>query len=643
MTLEHRISYRPDIDGLRAIAVLMVLLVHAFPKTLPNGYIGVDVFFVISGYLITSILLRELGEQSFSIREFYVRRINRIFPSLLLVLVFVIVAGPLIMYPTEYASMGKSMIFSTLFSANVNFFLEAGYWDISSKLKPLLHLWSLGVEEQFYLVWPLVLLLFSRAKRPLLGVSIGVIALSLIVNLCLTAQNQAAGFYLPFGRFWELACGGLLACIQSKTASIRASASPNDVGDMKSPSVHDVLGWSGMGLLVAMLVVPMKAEAFPGFYAVPVIISTVLMIMADPASSFNRRVLSNRTMVYLGRISYPLYLWHWPLLVFGRLLGEGKLGSAHRNVAVVCAILLSMLSYHALERPLARRIARRNSLALALLLVMGGLSIVASLLYQGKFMPAYAHTSLLSYEEPQIASNGKVAILGDSNAGHLLYGLTLLYGQRLETFATPGWPYLDGVEYREGYVPHESHKGSPEATELALRRIESDADIRLVIISNLYPMYLSSDSLRSMKGGSSTETTASAYEEGLRRTIERLRASGKKVVFVKHVPTYNTLTTITACTEARPVFRKEIAGCIRSRATVESERRDYDALVARVVQGMEDVYLFNTLEELCDSQTCYVSKNGIQMYSDPSHLTPAGSQLVGAALARQVEMALSEK
>ena len=145
MSLDNKLEYRPDIDGLRAIAVLMVLAVHASPLTLPNGYVGVDLFFVISGYLISAILCRELAEGRFSIRDFYVRRVNRIFPALVLVLLLCMLIGPALMYPGEYGQMSKSALFSALFSANIHFYMESGYWDVASKLNPLLHLWSLGV------------------------------------------------------------------------------------------------------------------------------------------------------------------------------------------------------------------------------------------------------------------------------------------------------------------------------------------------------------------------------------------------------------------------------------------------------------------------------------------------------------------
>lgn len=628
---------------MRAIAVLMVLAVHASPNSLPNGYVGVDLFFVISGYLITSILCRELAEGHFSIRDFYVRRINRIFPGLLLVLLTCMLLGPALMYPAEYGLMGKSALFSALFSANIHFYLESGYWDVASKLKPLLHLWSLGVEEQFYLLWPLALLWVHRARRSLVVVSLAVLFCSLAVNLILTSKSQAAGFYLPFGRLWELAAGGFIACIQRVRGS---GAIPGHAGDPQGEGVRNVLAWSGIGLLAATQGAYMDSKAFPGFYAIVVVMAATMLVLAGPQAWFNRKVLAHPAVVYVGKLSYPLYLWHWPLLVFARLLGDGQWSTSHRNLAVLASVVLAALTYHGVERPLARRVARKNVLAL----VLAGLMVLAGVLawmgFKGKvpFTAApYTNAALEVYDKPEIKSHGKVMLMGDSNAGHLVYGLSLLYGDRLAYVATPGWPYLDGVKYRNGYVPHPEHVGTPGMTEQALARIESDPEIRVVVLSVVYRMYFAQDSLRSIKGGGYEETASQAYERGLRRTVERLLAQKKKVVLVKSIPTYSDLLTVTACTnEVRPLWRREPAECLQSRQVVDIERREYDAVVQRVLQGREGVSVLNTLDELCDTQYCYVNHKGIQMYIDPGHFTTAGSQLMAAALARKIEDALQE-
>lgn len=620
---------------MRAIAVLMVLAVHASPSALPNGFVGVDVFFVISGYLITSILCQELAQDRFSVRDFYVRRINRIFPALLLVLGTCLAIAPWLLYPSERGMLSKSAFFSTVFAANVHFYLESGYWDVASKLKPLLHLWSLGVEEQFYLVWPLLLWGACRARKPLWTVCAGVLVLSFITNLELTAWNQPAGFYLPFGRFWELAAGGLLACI----AHDRHGPPP-----ALQQRLGGALAWLGIGLLVATQFLPLPPDRFPGWWVLPAVLGTTLLIMAGPQAWLNRVVLAHPGMVYLGKLSYPLYLWHWPLLVAARLLGDGYWSSSHRNLMVLLAFVLAALTHHGVERPLARRVAQRGRLALVLAALMGCLGLAAWWMPGGiedRSLPS-AGGPLQEYSKPQITSTGGVHLLGDSNAGHFFHGLSLLYGDRLALTAAPGWPYLDGVQHSPTYVPLRNHQGSPQLTQEALQRIEADPQLRAVILSTAYRMYLPLDNLRSI-GGPVGETTAQAYENGLRRTAQRLVAQGKKVVIVKSVPIYPTLATVIACSDTfRPAWRRAPDDCTRPRHLVDAERQEYDALVQRAVQGLPGVLVHDTLADLCDERLCYVHRNGIQMYVDSGHFTTAGSQIMGASLARTVEQVLRD-
>lgn len=643
LSLDRKLEYRPDIDGLRAVAVLMVLVVHASSSRLVNGYVGVDLFFVISGYLITSILCGELAAGQFSLRDFYVRRVNRIFPALVLVLLFCMVLGPALMYPAEYGQMGKSALFSALFSANIHFYLESGYWDVASKLKPLLHLWSLGVEEQFYLVWPLILLWAHRTRRSMVSVSLALLFGSLVINLLLTTRSQAAGFYLPFGRLWELACGGLMACIQWQR---NLGCSSGSHAEAEGQGVRNVMGWSGIALLAATQGASINADAFPGFYAVAVVLAAAMLVLAGPGAWFNRKVLAHPVLVYVGRLSYPLYLWHWPLLVFARLIGDGQWSSFHRNLAVAASVVLAVLTHHGVERPLTRLVARKNLLASGLVALMGVVVVFAWMASSGKVpltAAPYPNAALLAYDKPEVSSQGRVALLGDSNAGHLSYGLSLLYGNRLDLTATPGWPHLDGIKYRDGHILHPEHVGTPEMTEQVLRRIESDPEIRVVILSNVYSIYFTGNSLRSIRGAGSDETSTQAYERGLQRTLQRLVARQKKVVLVKSIPTHSVLLNVTGCVdEIRPAWRRKPVECVRSREAVEAERREYDAMVQRVIAGLQGVQVFNTLDELCDVQYCYINRKGIQMYIDSGHFTTAGSQLMAAALARKVEESLEK-
>ena len=211
--------YRPDIDGLRAVAVSLVVLYHAFPNQLPGGYVGVDIFFVISGYLITQILARELQEGTFSIARFYERRVRRIFPALLVVLIAVILAGGALFLPLEYQQLGLDAFAAAAFVSNIASLMHSGYFDVASSSKPLLHLWSLGIEEQFYLAWPLILLFIHRLRQPA-GLAVAILALlSFLANIWLIGTFPIATFYLPFTRAWELLAGALLALLPNERSS----------------------------------------------------------------------------------------------------------------------------------------------------------------------------------------------------------------------------------------------------------------------------------------------------------------------------------------------------------------------------------------------------------------------------------------
>ena len=216
-------KYRPDIDGLRAIAVMLVVIIHAFPEAMPGGFIGVDIFFVISGFLITGIIVRELDQKRFSLLAFYNRRIRRIFPALIVVLCAALVLGWLWMLPAAYAQLSADAFSSAAFFANIALLLQSGYFDIESAKKPLLHLWSLGIEEQFYLFWPLILMLAARLRLSILATACVIGLASFVLNVAMIGSDPVATFYLPFTRAWELLAGAALACNWSRLSQTGAA------------------------------------------------------------------------------------------------------------------------------------------------------------------------------------------------------------------------------------------------------------------------------------------------------------------------------------------------------------------------------------------------------------------------------------
>lgn len=295
-------NYRPDIDGLRALAVLAVVIYHAFPAALPGGFCGVDIFFVISGYLISGILFKSLAQDNFSFIEFYSRRIRRIFPALIVVLFLTLFLGYFYLLSDEFEQLGKHVAASCVFIQNIVFLKESGYFDTSADLKPLLHLWSLAVEEQFYIFFPPLLILIWRKKTSITWIFTSLIALSFIANIVISVKDSASDFFLAPYRCWELLAGSLLAWQHfSKGSGTR---------------LGNIYSTFGVLLITFSLIWLDKTNPYPGWRAVFPVTGAVLLIAAGPSSIINRWLLSNQISIWIGLISYPLYLFHWPFFIF---------------------------------------------------------------------------------------------------------------------------------------------------------------------------------------------------------------------------------------------------------------------------------------------------------------------------------------
>jgi peptidoglycan/LPS O-acetylase OafA/YrhL len=340
--------YRPDIDGLRAVAVMLVVNFHAFPEAMPGGFIGVDIFFVISGFLITGIIVRELDQQRFSLVAFYNRRIRRIFPALIVVLCATLVLGWLWMLPAAYAQLSADVFASAAFFANIALLLQSGYFDIESAKKPLLHFWSLGIEEQFYLFWPLILMLVARMRLSILVAASVLGMASFVLNVALIGSNPVATFYLPFTRAWELLAGAVLACSWNQVRQAGAASNLR-------ASIGLVLIATAAGVLDTK-------SAFPGWWAILPVAGAALLLSA-PAAWFCRTLLASRPLVWIGLISYPLYLWHWPLLVFFAIIKFAPLTLLERELIVGLSFALAWLTYRFVESPF--RFSRPSPLKIA--------------------------------------------------------------------------------------------------------------------------------------------------------------------------------------------------------------------------------------------------------------------------------------
>lgn len=497
-------NYRADVDGLRAVAILLVLWFHAFPESLPGGYIGVDVFFVISGFLITGILLRGAEKETFSFAHFYAQRARRLLPALAVVLPATLAAGWHWLWPQEYAQLGTHAAAAAAFVLNIVLWTEAGYFDVASELKPLMHLWSLGIEEQFYLVYPCLLWLGWRLRRNTPSIIASIAALSFIANLWVLNRDPSGAFFLPHTRFWELSLGGLLAWWRHKTPGSHTGTVP-----LTAPGMwRQAAPWVGLLAIATGALTLDPGTPYPGIASLLPVGGSLLLIGSGPQTWVNRHVLGCRGMALIGLISYPLYLWHWPILSFMRIIHSGTPPLALRAAAVALSVLLAWLTFRYVETPL--RFGPRRSFRLAGTIAVGCMTALtawlvrandglpqrvqadaaALLTYQYDYRSGYREGSCFlrpeqgadafeSCSDSWTAEPGSWLLWGDSHAAHLYPGIIAQYGSEagIVQRSASGCPPLHGESFPDrphcpgiqDEVWHEIQIHRPDRVTLAAR------------------------------------------------------------------------------------------------------------------------------------------------------------------------------
>ena len=637
--------YRPDIDGLRAVAVLAVVIYHAFPEFDPAGFIGVDIFFVISGYLISSIILDRLEVGRFSFLDFYAHRARRIFPALFAVLATCLVAGSLLLLPREFRELGTHVAAASLFFSNFLLWHETGYFDAAAEAKPLLHLWSLGIEEQFYLLWPLLLALAWRAKKamPLLTCLLAVASFAYCFYA--TFNTPAAAFYSPAARWWELMAGGLLAQIVAKRALLPA----------RWATVASVVG---AALLVATLLLLDPSQPFPGAWSLAPVLAACLLLFAGHDAWFNKVVLSNRLLVGIGLISYPLYLWHWPLLSFARILHSAPLSASTTLAILAASVALAWLTYLLVERPIrfgphAKQRTKMIAPALfALLAVAGaaGVSVRAadgfgSRPVIGQVRPAFvvdnpvaahlpcpdlaAMPAILAkacYSHVNLTASHIVILWGDSHALPWSVDFESMAekdGFQLYVLKLEGCPPLTGVR-RTDIKASQAVCDTLETTRALLDAIEAlhpDAVVMTARWSNFSHGWIRNGRLMagdsflttSPYGTATRATSRQALAERIPATIGELRAQGISVVVIRNPP----------------VLKFEVTNLRKSIAELEVTPAEHNALSSytdEIFARTGGFELFDPAELLC-SAVCRAVIDGHELYVDDNHLGLFGAKL----------------
>jgi peptidoglycan/LPS O-acetylase OafA/YrhL len=521
-----RLDFRADINGLRALAVLGVVIFHADRAWLPGGFVGVDIFFVISGFLISRIILSQCAAGLFSLAMFYARRAKRILPALLLVVSFIWVVGWFMAAPTQFRDIGGGLLGNSYFT--VNFWLlrlagVGGYFGADAITKPLLHLWSLSIEEQFYLIWSVLLLaLFKLQRRLVFVVILGLFLASFAFSVVLTPIDPIAAFYLPWARGWELALGALIA--YREVFWLEALPYP-------SRPIANIGAGAGIALMVGAFLFMNETQPFPGWLAAVPTMGCALVI-ANPHSRPGEVALGNRVASFFGAISYPLYLWHWPLFAFARIW-PGVIPTAPVLLALACvAVLLAALTYRLIEQPVATPFRRRPfATALVLVGLLGLTGFVGKLTYDAKGFPSrfpplvdrifdydangaesqpllscfyQRDDARFSLDEERkraarffethhcaaIADPHKptILIVGDSHAAHLFTGLQEVYGARANLLTLSS---VYCVPLVENVVMDQGVAGTPRCRAIndyvfdAIRTIKPD----VVIVGGYFAQY----------------------------------------------------------------------------------------------------------------------------------------------------------
>ncbi len=680
-------KYRPDIDGLRAVAVLSVVAFHAFPRWMPGGFIGVDIFFVISGFLISTIIFENLEKNTFSFIGFYARRIRRIFPALLIVLIFSYAFGWISLFTDEYKQLGKHIAAGAGFVSNFVLWGESGYFDNSSDTKPLLHLWSLGIEEQFYIVWPFVLWLAWKKRLNLLTLGILVWLASFYLNIQGVKKDVVATFYSPQTRFWELFSGSVLAwCILHNKNTFSNCALKMDGflsrivyrehAEADGKTLSNITSFAGCLLLAYGFWRITKATSFPGWWGIVPVLGAVLIILAGSSAWINRTVLSNKIAVWFGLISFPLYLWHWPLLSFARIVESGTPARNIRIAAVVLSVALAWLTYKFVERPI-RFGKHRKAKAFVLVFLMLVVGYVGYNAYKRdglKFREVVAlnaappdfdgkYQGITWIEECGIADefrnlfagcskdgrgNVRFALMGDSKAGVLHAGLErtsdehgrwLFIGGHLDFLGSP-LPILDAYPDPDRQI-----------TSLAVEAIANNQDIDAVAlvaaIRAIVPGYSAFSADRKYDGAylykftPSQEVLNKVFEQ-VNRVVEVFVSAGKKVVLVVDNPSLadskDCIKRVTSST-----FVNRLLGgysndaCSVSLSEFYEQTKGYRELLAKVERNHTGVvFVFDPTEIYCDAaeNVCEAFRYGRPMYGygNTDHVSDFAAGLVGKKL-----------
>ena len=617
-------KYRPDIDGLRAVAVLPVLFYHVGIGLTPGGFVGVDVFFVISGYLITSLISAEMHEGTYSIVKFYVRRARRIFPALFFMCAVTALFVLLVCLPSDAKRFGSALAAATLFGSNIYFYLTADYFAAAAETQPLLHTWSLAVEEQFYIFFPLILLVVRRYFGPRERLIMAALALlSLGISILLVRTDQAGAFYLLHSRAWELLLGGLLALGVFPAVGSRMLAGG--------------LGLAGLALIAGSVLLYRETMPFPGLAALAPCVGAALLIhTGKDASLLAARALSLGPVRFIGLISYSLYLWHWPVAVISRYVafwyGWDPDLKPHKLAVLALSFAAAILSWHFIERPFRQRPYRLGSTAIlsvsaatmALLVVAAGIAYPLSqrfwqmpqnterVLAMLDYRPGGSHRScFLSPKTNDLSyfDEGTCLSMSDTRKNWLLIG---------DSHADDLWAGLSSVNPDVNVMQATGSGCKPLIGRGGERRC---TDLMHYLFDDFIPKHRFDTILLSARWGTGNLADVRKTANALKRYADRVVVFGPRVEYRQDLPWLL----------AASMLKHDPSVVDRSRLTRQTQT---DKLFAEQLR-QDGIGYVSLYAALCPEGKCQVTDGeGLPLAFDYGHLTRNGSMFVAQQIKR---------
>lgn len=638
----NALQYRADIDGLRAVAILAVVLFHVDKDMLPGGYVGVDVFFVISGFLITSIILKDLNAGSFSFAHFWERRVRRILPALIAIIASCLVLGWFYLLPLDYENLGKQAFAQTVFSSNILFYLQSGYFDSANETKPLLHTWSLAVEEQFYIFFPFCMFLMWKFCRKYMHILIAAaLIISLGFSIYATSHHPSFAFYMLPTRAWELLIGAFLAF---------------GVMRLPNPAMSNIAGISGIAMIAAACFFYTEKTPFPGISAALPCLGAAFVILSGAHSGGPvQRLLSCGPMVFIGKVSYSWYLWHWPVIVFYKYFSFEPLSPYEQAALFALSFALGVLSWKFIETPFRKRSGMKPLKTMsAACIMLAGIAACALAIYAAKGHASRFNQNILTYANAADDKNEKqdecnrlslsAVESGDlcmTNADTDLKPQFILWGDSHADAIAPAFYALSEHEGVNGYIA--TYDGCPPLLNIQQKNRDNNfycdafnkavisqietKKIKYVFLAGSWTNWLNNDRLYLDKydGIKNKYTPVGANDMALAsffQTIKALSGMGAKVYVLHTVPTAKFDPPRRLAVYAMEGARDNAAPYI-DRTAYQRARAAEEFLKSQIHDG--NVVFIDPADILCHKSRCDVSHADKSLYYNGGHISRYGA------------------